>query len=107
MTTTATKPPPQRGGNPTWPHTTTNDRNPTHQYLVCYECGQTGHIKPNCPKLKGNVWLAAARVEDILDETENIEDEEGTSGINQEDQQEVDLVPMVTQTADEWVEEAS
>ena len=41
-TTTATKPPPQRGGNPTWPHTITNDRNPTHQYLVCYECGQTG-----------------------------------------------------------------
>ena len=46
-TTTATKPPPQRGGNPTQPHMISNDCNPTHQYLLCYKCGQTGHIKPN------------------------------------------------------------
>ena len=76
-----------------------NDHNPTHQYLVCYKCGQMGHIKPNCPKLKGNVRVAAAHAEDILDETENMEDEEGTSGINQEDQQEVDHPSMTTQTA--------
>ena len=74
---------------------------------MCYECGQTGHIKPNCPKLKGNVRVVAAHAEDILEETENMEDEEGTSGINQEDQQEVDHPSMTTQTADEWVEEAS
>ena len=54
-TATAMKPTPQKGGNLTRPHIIINDRNPTHQYLVCYECGQTGHIKPNCPKLKGNV----------------------------------------------------
>ena len=51
--------------------------------------------------------MAAAHAEDILNETENMEDKEGTSGINQEDQQEVDHPSMATQTADEWVEEVS
>ena len=55
MTTMGMKPTPRKGGSLTQPHTIINDCNPTHQYLVCYECGQTGHIKPNCPKIKGSV----------------------------------------------------
>ena len=53
----------------------------------------------------------AAHAEDTLSETENMEAKEGTSGVNQEDQQEFDHPSMATQTTeettDEWVEEAS
>jgi Zinc knuckle len=27
--------------------------------IVCYKCGQPGHMQPNCPQLKGNVYAAA------------------------------------------------
>jgi Zinc knuckle len=27
--------------------------------VVCYECGQPGHMHPNCPQMKGNVHAAA------------------------------------------------
>ena len=29
--------------------------------LCCYKCGQKGHIKPQCPKLKGKQWVASVQ----------------------------------------------
>jgi Zinc knuckle len=34
--------------------------------VVCYECGQPGHMHPNCPRLKGNVRATAVRHEATL-----------------------------------------
>jgi Zinc knuckle len=34
--------------------------------IVCYKCGQPGHMHPNCPQLKGNVCAAAMRHEVTL-----------------------------------------
>jgi Zinc knuckle len=31
--------------------------------VVCYKCGQPGHMHPNCPRLKGNVRATAVRRE--------------------------------------------
>ena len=38
--------------------------------LCCYECGQRGHIKPQCPKLKGKQQVARAQIEDLIEEDE-------------------------------------
>ena len=38
--------------------------------LCCYKCGQKGHIKPQCPKLKGKQWVARAQIEDLIEEDE-------------------------------------
>ena len=54
------------------------DRPPTHNNVVCYECGQTSHIKLNCPKLKGSVQIAAICTEDVPNEGRNMEVEQET-----------------------------
>ena len=41
--------------------------------VVCYKCGQSGHIKPNCPRLRDRQRVAGARIEEILSE-ENLDD---------------------------------
>ena len=38
--------------------------------LCCYECGQKGHIKPQCPKLKGKQRVARAQIENLVEEDE-------------------------------------
>ena len=97
-----TKNTPSRSGNMPRPPVTTGDRPLTHSNIVCYECGQTGLIKPNCPKLKGSGQVAAIHTEDVPNESRNME-------INQEPSDEYHLV--TTQSAeeptDEWVEEPS
>ena len=35
--------------------------------LRCYECGQKGHIKPQCPKFKGKQRVARAQFNNIKD----------------------------------------
>jgi Zinc knuckle len=34
---------------------------------ACFECGQPGHIRANCPKLKQGLRTAAARQDDDAD----------------------------------------
>ena len=36
--------------------------------LRCYECGQKGHIKPQCPKLKGKQRVARTQFEEVVEE---------------------------------------
>ena len=36
--------------------------------LKCYKCGQKGHIKPQCPKLKCKQKIARAQIEVVVDE---------------------------------------
>ena len=36
--------------------------------LRCYECGQNGHIKPQCPKLKGKQRVARMQFEEVVEE---------------------------------------
>ena len=36
--------------------------------LRCYECGQKGHIKPQCPKLKGKQRVARTQFKEIVKE---------------------------------------
>ena len=36
--------------------------------LRCYECGQKGHITPQCPKLKGKQRVARMQFEEIVEE---------------------------------------
>jgi hypothetical protein len=52
---------PQWGNNMYKPPANTGgDRaNNVGSNIVCYECGQPGHMCPNCPQLKGNVRAAA------------------------------------------------
>ena len=38
--------------------------------LHCYECGQKGHIKPQCPKVKGKQQVARLQIEDLIEEDE-------------------------------------
>ena len=40
--------------------------------LCCYKCGQKGHIKPQCPKLKGKQQVARAQIEDLIKEDEGL-----------------------------------
>ena len=41
-------------GSNSLPHITSSMGTPSKEgELNCYECGQKGHIKPQCPKLKG------------------------------------------------------
>ncbi|KAF8583940.1 hypothetical protein K439DRAFT_1617036 [Ramaria rubella] len=35
--------------------------------LTCYECGQVGHIKPNCPQWKNKPCIAGARLEEVVE----------------------------------------
>ena len=35
--------------------------------LRCYECGQKGHIKPQCLKLKGKQRVARMQFEEVVD----------------------------------------
>ena len=34
---------------------------------TCYECGQVGHIRPNCPRLAGKMRSAAIRPDETMD----------------------------------------
>ena len=38
--------------------------------LNCYKCGQKGHIKPQCPKLKGKQRVARVQIKDLIEEDE-------------------------------------
>ena len=40
--------------------------------LKCYKCGQKGHMRPQCPKLRGR-RIAAVREDDSEEIAENIE----------------------------------
>ena len=40
--------------------------------LRCYEYGQKGHIKPQCPKLKGKQQVARVKIEDLIGEDEEL-----------------------------------
>ena len=35
--------------------------------LRCYKCGQKGHIKPQCPKLKGKQRVARSQFKEVID----------------------------------------
>ena len=45
---------------------------PKEGELRCYKCGQKGHIKPQCPKLKGKQRVARAQIEDLIEEDEEL-----------------------------------
>ena len=45
---------------------------PKEGELRCYECGQKGHIKPQCPKLKGKQRVARAQIKDLIKEDEEL-----------------------------------
>ena len=36
--------------------------------LRCYKCGQKGHIKSQCPKLKGKQRVAGVQIDDVVNE---------------------------------------
>ena len=36
--------------------------------MRCYECGQKGHIKPQCPKLKGKQRVARMQFKEVAEE---------------------------------------
>ena len=36
----------------------------------CYECGQKGHIKPQCPKLKGKQRVARTQFEEVIEDSQ-------------------------------------
>ena len=90
---------------------TTGDCPPTHNNVVCYECGQTGHIKLNCPKIKGSVQVATIHTEDVSDEGGNMELEQEPPNEYQGEEQDDNYHPSTTQlveeTTDSWVEEPS
>ena len=55
------------------PHVTSSAGAPPKEgELCCYECGQKGHIKPQCPKLKGKQRVARAQIKDLLEEDEEL-----------------------------------
>ena len=93
------------------PPVTTGDRPTTHSNIVCYECGQSGHIKPNCPKLKGSVRVAAICTEDAPNESRDMEVEQENPDEYQGERQDDEYHPMITQSVEEstndWVEEPS
>ena len=39
----------------------------------CYECGQNGHIKPQCPKLKGKQRVARMQFKEIVKEDNHMD----------------------------------
>ena len=41
--------------------------------MSCYECGQKGHIKPQCPKLKGKQRVARTQFEEIVKEDNHMD----------------------------------
>ena len=43
---------------------------PKEGELQCYKRGQKGHIKPQCPKLKGKQRVARVQIEDLIEEDE-------------------------------------
>ena len=45
---------------------------PKEGELRCYECGQKGHIKPQCPKLKGKQRVARVQIEELIEEDEEL-----------------------------------
>ena len=56
------------GFHPQVPNITGTDTPPKEGELRCYECGQKGHIKPQCPKLKGKQRVARTQFEEIVEE---------------------------------------
>ena len=49
------------------PNVTGTDTPHKEGELRCYECGQKGHIKPQCPKLKGKQRVARTEFEEIVE----------------------------------------
>ena len=55
------------------PHVTSSMGAPPKEgELRCYKCGQKGHIKPQCPKLKGKQRVARAQIKDLTEEDEEL-----------------------------------
>ena len=54
--------------HPHVPVTAGNEAPPKEGELKCYECGWKGHIKPQCPKLKGKQRIARVKIADVVDE---------------------------------------
>ena len=44
----------------------------TEGELQCYKCGQKGHIKPQCTKLKGKQRVTRAQIKDLIKEDEEL-----------------------------------
>ena len=56
--------------------------------LKCYECGQKGHMRPQCPKLKSRC-VAVVREEDSEEIAENIKgnlEEDAKSSVSREEE---------------------
>ena len=56
--------------------------------LKCYECGQKGHMRPQCPKLRSQ-RIAAVREDDLEEITENIKgilEEDAKSSVSREEE---------------------
>ena len=55
------------------PHVTSGTGAPSKEgELCCYKYGQKGHIKPQCPKLKGKQWVARVQIKDLIEEDEEL-----------------------------------
>ena len=68
---TGSKPPIQTKATSVLSHVPTitgTNTPPEEGELRCYECGQKGHIKPQCPKLKGKQRVARMQFEEIVKE---------------------------------------
>ena len=67
--TGANNPRPQGNNNPLSGTHPTGTSGQANNNVVCYECGQAGHIKPNCPRLRDRQRVAGARIGEILEDT--------------------------------------
>jgi hypothetical protein len=80
--------------------------------VKCYECGQVGHICPNCPKMRDRTRAAAARIEEIepADELADPVEEEKPDLLNDTDERIEENQPSPENSPEdntgEWEEES-
>lgn len=55
------------------------DRKDSDPKGMCYECGQTSHIQPNCSHLTSKVRMATIQMDSTVDLEIDPQDEENTS----------------------------